>query len=42
MAEGGTDLQSISLPEATSVMTKRTQGGGVMGRRSCIQLVRID
>lgn len=29
-----TYLQSISFPVARSVMTSRTQGGGVIGRRS--------
>lgn len=33
-ALGCTYLQSISFPVARSVMTSRTQGGGVIGRRS--------
>jgi hypothetical protein len=30
-----THLQSTSFPVETSVIMRRTQGGGVMGRRSC-------
>ena len=31
-----THLQSTSFPVETSVIMRRTQGGGVMGRRSCL------
>lgn len=36
-----TYLQSTSFPETISVIIKRTQGGGVMGRRSCIVLTCV-
>lgn len=33
-----TYLQSTSFPVLMSVMISRTQGGGVIGRRSCLQV----
>jgi hypothetical protein len=33
-------LQSISLPVFASLITSLTQGGGVMGRRSCLVVSR--
>jgi hypothetical protein len=36
-----THLQSTSFPEATSVMMRRTHGGGVIGRRSYAALVNV-
>jgi hypothetical protein len=38
---GGTYLQSTSFPVVTSVMINRTQGGGVIGRRSYQVVSRV-